>query len=151
MIERSRCLRVFPEFPEFAAAAERGNFVPVCAERLADLLTPVGAYLRVVGRLRRPFLLESAAGDDGRVAPFAGETRLFITPGYRFKAVDGLITNFHTPRSTLFMLVCALAGTARMKAGVWIAPWMVSMRPVRALPSVAARVKENLLMGRALG
>ena len=61
-------------------------------------------------------LLESAAGEDGRLRPFAGETRLFITPGYDFKAVDGLITNFHTPRSTLFMLVCALAGTARMKA-----------------------------------
>ena len=48
--------------------------------------------------------------------PFAGETRLFITPGYVFKAVDALITNFHTPRSTLFMLVCAFAGTVRMKA-----------------------------------
>ena len=61
-------------------------------------------------------LLESAADADGRVAPFDGETSLFITPGYGFKAVDGLITNFHTPRSTLFMLVCALAGTGRMKA-----------------------------------
>ena len=61
-------------------------------------------------------LLETAAGEDGRLRPFAGETRLFITPGYRFKAVDALITNFHTPRSTLFMLVCALAGTARMQA-----------------------------------
>ena len=61
-------------------------------------------------------LLEAAADGDGCVAPFDGETSLFITPGYDFKAVDGLITNFHTPRSTLFMLVCALAGTARMKA-----------------------------------
>ena len=61
-------------------------------------------------------LLETAVGEDGRVAPFEGETSLFITPGYRFKAVDALITNFHTPRSTLFMLVCALAGTIRMKA-----------------------------------
>ena len=61
-------------------------------------------------------LLEAAAAEGGRVAPFVGETRIFITPGYRFKAVDGLITNFHTPRSTLFMLVCALAGTGRMKA-----------------------------------
>jgi len=60
-------------------------------------------------------LLETAAGDDGRIAPFAGETRLFITPGYRFRAVDLLITNFHLPRSTLFMLVCALAGIERMK------------------------------------
>jgi S-adenosylmethionine:tRNA ribosyltransferase-isomerase len=61
-------------------------------------------------------LLESAAGDDNIVQPFAGETALFITPGYRFKAVDLLLTNFHLPRSTLFMLVAAFAGLARMKA-----------------------------------
>ncbi len=60
-------------------------------------------------------LLESAAAEDGRIAPFAGETRLFITPGYRFRVVDLLITNFHLPRSTLFMLVCAFAGIDRMK------------------------------------
>jgi S-adenosylmethionine:tRNA ribosyltransferase-isomerase len=61
-------------------------------------------------------LLESAADDGGRVRPFAGDTDLFITPGYRFKAVDLLLTNFHLPRSTLFMLVCAFAGIGRMKA-----------------------------------
>ncbi len=61
-------------------------------------------------------LLESAASDDGTVGPFAGDTALFITPGYRFKAVDLLLTNFHLPRSTLFMLVGAFAGLARMKA-----------------------------------
>ncbi|MGH7124005.1 MAG: tRNA preQ1(34) S-adenosylmethionine ribosyltransferase-isomerase QueA [Stellaceae bacterium] len=60
-------------------------------------------------------LLETAAGEDGRFHPFAGETALFITPGYRFKAVDVLITNFHLPRSTLFMLVAAFAGLPRMK------------------------------------
>lgn len=58
-------------------------------------------------------LLESAAA-DGTLKPFAGDTRLFITPGYRFKAVDGLLTNFHLPRSTLYMLVCAFAGQQRM-------------------------------------
>jgi len=61
-------------------------------------------------------LVESAAGEDGVVRPFAAETSIFITPGYRFRAADGLMTNFHLPKSTLFMLVCAFAGEARMKA-----------------------------------
>jgi S-adenosylmethionine:tRNA ribosyltransferase-isomerase len=61
-------------------------------------------------------LLESAAAEDGTVRPFAGTTALFITPGYRFKAIDLLLTNFHLPRSTLFMLVSAFAGLDRMKA-----------------------------------
>lgn len=61
-------------------------------------------------------LLESAAAETGQVRPFAGETRLFILPGYRFRAVDLLLTNFHLPRSTLFMLVAALAGLDRIKA-----------------------------------
>jgi S-adenosylmethionine:tRNA ribosyltransferase-isomerase len=60
-------------------------------------------------------LLESAVADDGTIKPFAGETSLFITPGYRFKAVDVLMTNFHLPRSTLFMLVCAFCGIDVMK------------------------------------
>jgi S-adenosylmethionine:tRNA ribosyltransferase-isomerase len=60
-------------------------------------------------------LLETAAGDDGALAPFAGETALFITPGYRFRAVDAMLTNFHLPRSTLFMLVCALCGLEVMR------------------------------------
>lgn len=61
-------------------------------------------------------LLESAAGPDGRIRAFSGETDIFITPGYRFRAVDLLVTNFHLPRSTLFMLVSAFAGLARMRA-----------------------------------
>jgi S-adenosylmethionine:tRNA ribosyltransferase-isomerase len=60
-------------------------------------------------------LLESAARDDGSIAPRAGETAIFITPGYRFKVVDVLLTNFHLPRSTLFMLVCAFAGLKTMR------------------------------------
>ena len=61
-------------------------------------------------------LLESSANDDGTVRAFDGDTSIFITPGYRFRAVDGLMTNFHLPKSTLFMLVSALMGCERMKA-----------------------------------
>jgi len=61
-------------------------------------------------------LLESAADAAGRIAPYDGETALFITPGYRFRAIDLLFTNFHLPRSTLFMLVAAFAGLERMRA-----------------------------------
>lgn len=61
-------------------------------------------------------LLESAAADDGTIHPFAGDTSIFITPGYRFKAVGGLMTNFHLPKSTLMMLVSALMGRDRMMA-----------------------------------
>ena len=61
-------------------------------------------------------LLESAARPDGTVEAFSGEVALFIEPGYRFKTVDLMLTNFHLPRSTLFMLVSAFAGTERMKA-----------------------------------
>ncbi len=60
-------------------------------------------------------LLESAAAEDGTVAPFSGETALFITPGYRFRAVDAMLTNFHLPRSTLFMLVSAFSGLDLMR------------------------------------
>ena len=59
--------------------------------------------------------IESATGDNGDIGPFAGETSLFITPGYRFKAVDAMMTNFHLPRSTLFMLVSAFCGLDAMK------------------------------------
>lgn len=61
-------------------------------------------------------LLESAAAEDGTLSPFASETDIFITPGYRFRCVDALMTNFHLPRSTLFMLVSAFSGLETMKA-----------------------------------
>ena len=61
-------------------------------------------------------LLESAAREDGTIGEFAGDTAIFITPGYRFRAVDGLMTNFHLPKSTLFMLVSAMMGLERMQA-----------------------------------
>jgi len=61
-------------------------------------------------------LIETAADEDGCVRPFSGDTSLFIVPGYRFRIVDMLLTNFHLPRSTLFMLICAFAGAERMRA-----------------------------------
>jgi len=60
-------------------------------------------------------LIESAASEDGAIAEFSGDTALFITPGYRFRAVDAMLTNFHLPRSTLFMLVSALCGLDTMR------------------------------------
>jgi len=61
-------------------------------------------------------VIESAADADGIIQPFEGDTAIFITPGYRFRGIDGLLTNFHLPRSTLFMLVSALMGLDRMQA-----------------------------------
>jgi S-adenosylmethionine:tRNA ribosyltransferase-isomerase len=61
-------------------------------------------------------LIETAAAEDGTIISFEGNTAIFITPGYRFRAIDGLVTNFHLPRSTLFMLVSALMGRERMLA-----------------------------------
>ena len=60
-------------------------------------------------------LIESAAAEGGRVAPFDGATDLFITPGYRFRVADALVTNFHLPKSTLLMLVAALMGPERIR------------------------------------
>ena len=61
-------------------------------------------------------LLESAVNENGELEPFEGETDIFITPGYKFKIVDRLITNFHLPRSTLIMLVAAFTGLERIKS-----------------------------------
>ena len=94
--------------------AEWGRIDQATADRL-NAARQAGGRLIAVGTTSLR-LLESACGEDGIIRPFADETRIFITPGYRFRAVDGLMTNFHLPRSTLFMLVSALMGRERMQA-----------------------------------
>jgi S-adenosylmethionine:tRNA ribosyltransferase-isomerase len=110
-----------------------GTFLPVTAEDTRDHLmhgewgeitedqaARINAARQAGGRVvavgtTSLRLVESAADEAGVIRPFAEETDIFITPGYRFRAVDALMTNFHLPRSTLFMLVCAFSGTATMK------------------------------------
>jgi S-adenosylmethionine:tRNA ribosyltransferase-isomerase len=110
-----------------------GTFLPVKAENVSDHVmhaewgridaATAAALNETRGRGGRIVaigttslrLLESAADSDGRIQPFAGETAIFITPGYRFRAVDLLLTNFHLPRSTLFMLACAFSGLEPVK------------------------------------
>jgi S-adenosylmethionine:tRNA ribosyltransferase-isomerase len=111
-----------------------GTFLPVRVDRIADhrmhaergvvsaeVAAAVNQARRDGGRVvavgtTSLRLLESATADDGMVHPFAGETALFITPGYRFRVVDALLTNFHLPRSTLLMLVSAFRGRETMLA-----------------------------------
>jgi S-adenosylmethionine:tRNA ribosyltransferase-isomerase len=93
--------------------AERYAISPQAAARINAARAAGGRIVAVGTTVLRT--LETVAAPDGSVRPAAGETRLFITPGYRFRAVDVLLTNFHLPRSTLFMLVAAFAGLARMR------------------------------------
>ena len=110
-----------------------GTFLPIKSERLEEHVMHAewgsisSAAADAIGKARQSGgrvvcvgttalrLLESAVDEAGRVNAWAGETRLFITPGYRFRVADLLLTNFHLPRSTLFILVCAFAGTRRMQ------------------------------------
>ncbi|ACB95949.1 tRNA preQ1(34) S-adenosylmethionine ribosyltransferase-isomerase QueA [Beijerinckia indica] len=110
-----------------------GTFLPVKAEdtdahrmhaEWGEVSAEVAAFLNKVhaagGRIIAAGttslrLLESAVDEDGLIQPFQGETSIFMTPGFRFRAVDILLTNFHLPRSTLFMLVCAFAGLETMR------------------------------------
>ncbi|MFC3711908.1 tRNA preQ1(34) S-adenosylmethionine ribosyltransferase-isomerase QueA [Sphingoaurantiacus capsulatus] len=93
--------------------AEWGRIDAATADRLNAVRAAGGRIIAVGTTSLR--LIESAAGDDGVVRPFAGDTAIFITPGYKFRAVGGLMTNFHLPRSTLFMLVSALMGLETMQ------------------------------------
>jgi S-adenosylmethionine:tRNA ribosyltransferase-isomerase len=94
--------------------AERGEISTAAAAAINSAKAAGGRIVAVGTTSLR--LLESAASESGTVEPFAGETSLFILPGYQFRAVDLLMTNFHLPRSTLFMLVCAFAGAETMRA-----------------------------------
>ena len=94
--------------------AEWGRIDAATADRLNAVRAAGGRVIAVGTTSLR--LIESATGEDGIVRPFAGDTAIFITPGYRFRGVDGLMTNFHLPRSTLFMLVSAMMGRERMQA-----------------------------------
>jgi S-adenosylmethionine:tRNA ribosyltransferase-isomerase len=94
--------------------AEWGRIDQATAERLNEARQSGGRLIAVGTTSLR--LLESAADESGSIHPFEGDTAIFITPGYRFKAINGLITNFHLPKSTLFMLVSALMGLDVMKA-----------------------------------
>jgi len=93
--------------------AEFGTVSSVTAEALNGTRAKGGRIVAVGSTALR--LLESAAQDDGRLHAFSGETAIFITPGYKFRGVDLMLTNFHLPRSTLFMLVAAFSGLDTMK------------------------------------
>ena len=93
--------------------AEQGTVRAQTAEALNSVRRRGGRIVAVGSTSLR--LLESASGDDGVIHPFQGETGLFITPGYRFRSVDVMMTNFHLPRSTLFMLVAAFSGREVMQ------------------------------------
>lgn len=94
--------------------AEWGSIEAAVAARLNAVRIAGGRVIAVGTTSLR--VLESAADENSVLHSWTGETRIFITPGYRFRAIDGLMTNFHLPRSTLFMLVSALMGLGRMKA-----------------------------------
>ena len=93
--------------------AERGEILPAAAAAI-NAARAAGGRIVAVGTTSLRLL--EAAAVDGLITPFSGETEIFLRPGHVFRTADLLLTNFHLPRSTLFMLVCAFAGTARMRA-----------------------------------
>src|SRR5690606_25025401 len=94
--------------------AEWGEIDPATVERIAARRAAGGRVVAVGTTSMR--LLETASRATGRLQPFVGDTDIFITPGFRFRTVDVLMTNFHLPRSTLFMLVSAFCGLETMQA-----------------------------------
>jgi len=102
------------DIAEHRMHAEYGEISAETAQTINEARAAGGRVVAVGTTVLR--LLESAADEDGTLQPFAGDTDIFITPGHSFRIVDLLVTNFHLPKSTLFMLVCAFAGMDRMKA-----------------------------------
>ncbi len=102
------------DIAEHRMHAEAGEVSAATAEALNAVRASGGRLVAVGTTALR--LMESAADEDGMIRPFHGETSIFITPGYRFRTAAGLVTNFHLPRSTLFMLVSAFSGVATMRA-----------------------------------
>ena len=94
--------------------SEWGRIDAATANRLNEVRANGGRLIAVGTTSLR--LIESATGADGIIRAFDGDTDIFITPGYKFRGIDGLMTNFHLPKSTLFMLVSALMGTERMRS-----------------------------------
>jgi S-adenosylmethionine:tRNA ribosyltransferase-isomerase len=102
------------DIEDHAMHAEWGEVTKANADRLNAVRGAGGRIIAVGTTVTR--LLETAAGPDRRIRPFTGETDIFIHPGYTFRGIDAMLTNFHLPRSTLFMLVSALAGLERMQS-----------------------------------
>ena len=102
------------DLSEHRMHAETGEVTAEVADRL-NAARATGGRIVCVGTTSLR-LLESAADEGGEVRPFAGDTDIFITPGYRFRACDVLMTNFHLPKSTLLMLVSAFAGVEETRA-----------------------------------
>jgi S-adenosylmethionine:tRNA ribosyltransferase-isomerase len=106
-----------------------GTFLPIETGKVEDHVMEEEHYMiggeaaRLVNGAKRVIavgttstrVLESAADDEGRIRPVSGSTRLYLYPGCRFRRVDALLTNFHLPKSSLFLLVCAFAGRERMQ------------------------------------
>lgn len=103
-VEKIEDHRIHAEHCEISA--EAASTINECRKRGGRLIAVGTTSLRS---------LESAAAEDGTIAPYRGSTSLFIKPGHRFRSADLLLTNFHLPKSTLFMLVCAFSGIALMK------------------------------------
>jgi len=126
LADRKRYQTIYARIPGSVAAPTAGTFSPVEAEQVEDHRMEEESCeiseeaAEMINKARRVIAvgttctrtLESAAGAGGRIIPGSTATQLFIYPGYRFKRVDALLTNFHLPRSTLYLLVCAFAGQA---------------------------------------